>query len=100
MKLRRQKLSPDEELSSRRAILWMHPSALLPFMTSARWVITQGHLPEDVKFHHTFLDPTRGIFAVVCTSSEFEPVLAGQAVPELPQVEFKFYNPEKDGIIE
>ena len=96
----KQKPSPDEDLSSRRAILWMHPSALLPLMTSQRWVILDGHLPEDVQFHHAFLDPHRNIFAIVCTSKEFKPVLAGQQPPELPPVKFKFYNPDEDGIIE
>jgi hypothetical protein len=89
-----------DDLSSRQAILWMHPTALMPFMTSQRWVITEHHLPEDVQFHHVFWDPTKQIFGIVCMSKEFKPVLIGKQPPELPQVSFRFYNPSKDGIIE
>lgn len=92
--------NPEIDLSSRQAILWMHPSALVLFMTSARWVIKKGHLPEDVKFHNVFWVPERNVWAVVCTSKEFEPVLAGQKLPELPQVEFRYWNPEKDEAIQ
>ena len=96
----RHKATSEEDLNSREAVLWMHPTAIVPFMTSQRWVINEGHLPEDVKYHSVFWEPTRNIWGVVCTSKEFKPVLVGQKMPELPQVTFRFYNPSKDGIIE
>lgn len=96
----KKKPSTQDDLNSRQAILWMHPSALLPLMTSQRWVVNVGHLPEDVQFHNVFWDTGRNIWGIVCTSKEFKPVLAGSKIPELPQVAFRYWNPAKDGIIE
>lgn len=93
-------ISPANDLESRRAILWMHPTALIHLMTSRRWVVLEGNLPEDVQFHHVFLDPSREVFGIVCLSQEFDQVLLGAALPELPQMKFKYWNPEKDGAIE
>jgi hypothetical protein len=86
--------TPD---SSRQALLWMHPSALVHFMTSKRWVIQEGHLPEDVQFHHVYYDSSRQVFAIVCTSNEFKSLKLGAKIPELPPISFKWWNP-KDGV--
>lgn len=94
------KKGEPSDLQSRQAILWMHPSALIPLMTSARWVITEGHLPVDTQYHHVFWDSGKQIWGVVCISKEFKVVKMAQQLPELPQVKFKFYAPGKDGIIE
>ena len=93
-------MTTQEDLNSRQAVLWMHPSAIIPLMTSARWVITDGYLPEDIQYHSVFWEAQRQIWGVVCTSKTFKPVLVGQKLPELPQVVFKFYKPGEDGIIE
>lgn len=90
----------NDDINSRQAVLWMHPSAILPFMTSQRWVITEGALPFDIQFHHVFFDNQKQIFGVVCISKSFDRLYVGQALPELPQVSFRFYDPVKDGIIE
>lgn len=96
----RRKATSEADLQSRQAILWMHPSAILPFMTSQRWVILENHLPADVQFHHVFFDASRQVFGIVCISKDFKKILAGQAAPELPQIKFRYYNPDKDGAIE
>lgn len=97
--LKRPKIGHDD-ITSRQAVLWMHPTALLPFMTSQRWVVTENHLPEDIQFHYVFWEPQRQIFGIVCMSKEFKPVMVGKALPELEQVSFRFWNPAKDGAIE
>lgn len=88
--------TPD---NSRQALLWMHPTALVHFMTSKRWVIQEGHLPADIEFHHVYYDSNRQVFAIVCTSSEFKSLKMGDKIPELPPVSFKWWNP-KDGVPE
>jgi hypothetical protein len=89
-----------ESLMSRQAILWMHPTSLLRFMTSKRWVILEGALPPDVQFHHVYWDAQRQVWAVICTSMEFKEVKLGQPLPEIPPVSFRFWNPKKDGELE
>lgn len=83
---------------SRQALIWMHPEALMHFMTSKRWVIQEGHLPEDVAFHHVYYDQNRQVFALVVTSKTFKEVKLGQPLPELPPITFKWWNPS-DGEI-
>lgn len=83
---------------SRQALIWLHPEALLKFMTSSRWVIQEGYLPEDVAFHHVYYDQNRQVFALVCTSSEFKEVKLGDPLPELPPITFKWWNPENGAI--
>lgn len=85
--------------TSRQKLLWMHPEALVRFMTSSRWAIQEGALPEDARFHHVYFDQNRQVFAIVVTSNTFEPVLAGQPIPELPQISFRWWQP-KDGVVE
>lgn len=85
---------------SRQAILWMHPTALVKFMTSGRWVINKGSLPDDVEYSHVYWDPNRQVWALVLKSSEFKELKMGDQLPELPPVEFRFYEPSKDGIVE
>lgn len=87
-----------EDLDSRKAILWMHPQAVLNLMISNRWVVTENHLPDDVKFHHVFYDPTRQIWGVVVQSSTFKSLKLGEQMPELPQVVFKGWTPEEGAI--
>ena len=89
-----------EDANSRQAVLWMAPSALVPFMTSQRWVVHEGSLPADIKFHHVFWSPERQVWGIVCTSESFKIVKAAEKIPELPPVSFRFWNPEKDGVIE
>lgn len=86
---------PDKRC--RQKLLWMHPQALIQFMKSLRWVITDGHLPQDAEFHHVYWDPSRQVWAVVVTSETFPPVLAGHQIPELPQVTFRHFDPSVDG---
>lgn len=81
---------------SRQALLWMHPEAMVRFMTSKRWVIQEGHLPEDTQFHHVYYDSNRQVFAMVLTSKEFKSLKLGEKIPELPPVSFRWWNP-KDG---
>ena len=95
--LRRKKTAAD--LNSRRAVLWVHPQAILAFMTSERWVIVNGHLPSDVTYHSVFWDPMRNVWGVVCQSQSFKPVKLNQEMPVLPPVEFKNYNAGRDGVI-
>ncbi len=83
---------------SRKAVLWMHPDALLKFMTSNRWVITEGHLPEDTQFHHVYYDSRRMVFGLVCSSNNFKEVKLGEELPELPPVTFRWWN-QGDGEI-
>lgn len=83
---------------SRQALLWMHPEALVHFMTSSRWVIMEGSLPEDVQFHHVYYDSNRQVFGIVVTSKTFKPLKMGQQIPELPPIQFKWWKPE-DGEI-
>lgn len=85
--------------NSRQALIWMHPEALVHFMTSRRWVIQEGHLPADTKFHHVYYDQNRQVFAIVVISSEFKQVKMGDPLPELPPITFKWWNTE-DGAIE
>ena len=82
---------------SRQALLWMHPEAMIRFMTSKRWVIQEGHLPEDTQFHHVYYDSARQVFAMVLTSKEFKSLKLGEKIPELPPVSFRWWNP-KDGV--
>jgi hypothetical protein len=96
--LRRRK--KDSDLDSRLAILWMHPEAILRFMTSFRWVVQKGQLPEDVKFQSVYWDPERNVWAVVCKSKDFKSLKMGEPIPELPPVAFRWYNPDKDGPIQ
>lgn len=96
----RLKLNKEQDLQSRRAILWMHPTSMLKFMTSQRWIINSGHLPEDVTFHSVFWDTNRMVWGIVCQSKEFKTLKLGQPMPELPPVEFRYWSPEKDGLIE
>lgn len=84
---------------SRQALLWMHPEALVHFMTSRRCVIQEGHLPDDVKFHHVYYDSNRQVFAMVLTSNTFRSLKLGEKIPELPPVTFKWWNSD-DGAIE
>jgi len=84
---------------SRQALLWMHPEAMVRFMTSKRWVIQEGHLPEDAQFHHVYYDSNRQVFAMVLTSKEFKSLKLGEKIPELPPVSFRWWNP-KDGVPE
>lgn len=79
---------------SRQALIWMHPEALVRFMTSKRWVINQGHLPEDAAFHHAYYDQQRQVFAVVVTSNSFKQLKVAQPIPELEPIEFKWWNHE------
>lgn len=88
----------DIDMESRKAILWMHPQTVLNLMTANRWVVTENHLPADVKYHHVFFDPTRQIWGVVVQSSTFKSLKLGEQMPELPQVVFKGWTPE-DGAI-
>lgn len=89
-----------QDLQSRLAVIWLHPSSLVRFMTSSRWVITEGHLPEDAQMSHVYWDPTRNVWGLVVMSSEFKELKVGQPMPEMPPISFRFYNPAKDGIIE
>ena len=84
---------------SRQALLWMHPEAMVRFMTSKRWVIQEGHLPEDAQFHHVYYDSSRQVFAMVLTSKDFKSLKLGEKMPELPPVSFRWWNP-KDGVPE
>jgi hypothetical protein len=84
---------------SRQALIWLHPEALLHFMTSSRFVINEGHLPEDVVFHHVYFDQNRQVFALVCISSTFKQVKLGSPIPELKPISFRWWN-QKDGIVE
>lgn len=86
------KKKPAQIDPSRQALIWMHPEALVRFMTSKRWVINQGHLPEDAQFHHAYYDQNRQVFAVVVTSSTFKELKVGQPIPELEPIEFKWWN--------
>lgn len=87
------------DLASRRAVLWMHPQAVLNMMTSQRWVVTKGHLPADVTFHSVFWDPMRNVWGVVCQSKTFKPLKLNEPMPELEQVEFRGYDPKRDGVL-
>lgn len=84
---------------SRQAMIWMHPEALVHFMTSSRFVINEGHLPEDVQFHHVYYDQNRQVFALVVISKEFKQVKLGSPIPELKPVSFRWWN-NTDGIVE
>lgn len=84
---------------SRQSLIWVHPEALTKFMTSSRWVITEGHLPEDVAFHHVYYDQQRQVFAMVLLSSTFKQLKVGEPLPELPPIKFKWWN-EGDGAVE
>jgi len=84
---------------SRQALLWMHPEAMVRFMTSKRWVIQEGHLPEDAQFHHVYYDSSRQVFAMVLTSKDFKSLKLGEKIPELPPVSLRWWNP-KDGVPE
>ncbi len=97
--LGKSKATPDD-LKSRRAILWMHPQAIITFMTSQRWVVNKGHLPEDAQFDHVFWDAGRMVWGLVIISKEFKSLKVGEQMPELPPMEFRWYNPAKDGVIE
>jgi len=92
---RKKNQAPDP---SRQALLWMHPEALFRFMVSKRWVIQDGHLPDDVTFHHVYYDERRQVFACVVTSNSFKSLKAGQPLPELPPITFKWWNHE-DGAV-
>lgn len=84
---------------SRQALLWMHPEAMVRFMTSQRWVIQEGHLPADTQFHHVYYDSNRQVFAIVLTSNTFKSLKLGEKIPELPPVTFRWWN-SKDGVVE
>lgn len=86
--------TPD---NSRQALIWMHPEALVHFMTSKRWVIQDGYLPADAQFHHVYYDSNRQVFAIVVTSNDFKSLKMGAKIPELPPITFKWWNP-KDGV--
>ena len=88
--------TPD---NSRQALIWMHPEALVRFMTSHRWVIQAGHLPEDTQFHHVYYDSNRQVFAIVVTSKDFKSLKMGDKIPELPPITFKWWN-AGDGAVE
>ncbi len=88
------------DINSRQKVLWLNPQALIVFMTARRWVINKNELPEDTKYHHVFWSPERNVWGLVVTSKEFKPILAGSPMPELPMMEFRYWNPEKDGPIE
>ncbi len=90
----------NKNLDGRFAVLYLAPQTLVAFMSSQRWVITKGYLPDDVVFHHVYYLPERQLWGAVCQSAEFKQVLRGAPLPELPPVEFRYYNPVKDGIIE
>ncbi len=81
---------------SRQAVAWMHPEALVRFMTSRRWVINEGSLPEDAVIHHCYYDQQRQVFGVVLISSTFKQVKIGDSLPELPPITFRWWN-AKDG---
>lgn len=89
-----------ESLDSRLALLWMHPNALMMFMTSFRWVINKGQLPADVQFQSVYWDPARNVWAILCKSKDFKELKMGEKIPELPPIEFRWYNPDKDGPIQ
>lgn len=84
------------DINSRRAILWMHPQALVSMMTSARWVIIDNHLPEDAQFHHVFWDAERMVWGLVVISAEYKPVKMGEKMPELKMMHFRNYDGSKD----
>lgn len=88
------------DLLSRKALLWVHPQAVIRMMTSKRWVITEGNLPEDVQFDHIYWDPRRQVWAVVCISKYFKVLKMGEEIPELPPLTFRAYDAEKDGVVE
>lgn len=88
----KKKLKSQNPDMSRQALLWLHPEALFRFMTSKRWVVQEGHLPEDVQFHHVFYDSRRQVFAVVVTSSTFKSLKLGEEIPELPPITFRWWN--------
>ena len=92
--------SAPADIQSRRAMIWMHPQSLVAFMVSQRWVITKNHLPPDAKFDHVFYDPQRMVWGLVVISREFKPLKVGEPMPELKPIEFRWYNPAKDGVIE
>ena len=97
--LGKKKLTPQNPDMSRQALLWMHPEALIRFMTSKRWVIQDGYLPEDAQFHHVYFDNNRQVFAIIVTSQDFKSLKLGDPIPELPPVTFKWWNHE-DGAVE
>lgn len=88
-----------KDLTSRRAILWMHPQAVINMMKSNRWVVVENYLPEDATFHHVFYDSGRMVWGCVIQSADFKPVKIGEPMPELPQVVFKVWEP-KDGVVQ
>ena len=83
---------------SKQAVIWLHPQALVAFMTSQRWVIKEGQLPEDVQYHHVYFDQERNVFGLVVLSNSFKSLKVGEKRPELPPITFKWWNP-KDGEI-
>lgn len=91
--LSKKKGSGEMDLS-RQALIWLHPEALLRFMTSKRWVIQEGHLPEDTKFHHVYYDQQKQVFALVVISNDFKQLKVGQPIPELPPMSFRWWNHE------
>jgi hypothetical protein len=96
--LGKKKTSGDLDMS-RQALIWLHPEALLRFMTSSRFVINEGHLPEDTTFHHVYYDQNRQVFALVVISKEFKQLKLGAPIPELKPISFRWWKPE-DGIVE
>ena len=97
--LGKKKVDPQVDLQSRRAILWMDPTAILPLMTSHRWVIVEGTLPEDVTFHSVFWDQNRLVFGIICQSKTFDSLKLAEEMPHLPPVSFRYYDGKKDGVI-
>lgn len=92
------KTSPPADIRARRALLWMHPEAVVRFMTANRWVINKGHLPDDAQFDNVFWDPMRNVWGLVVLSKDYKPLKVGEPLPELPPVEFRWHNPVKDGL--
>lgn len=99
MKLFNEKRPPAQVDPSRQALIWMHPEALIRFMTSQRWVINSGHLPEDTQFHHVYYDAQRQVFAIVVISNSFKELKVGHPIPELKPINFKWWQ-HSDGIVE
>lgn len=95
-KPKREKVA-EPTLQSRQRVLWIHPTSLVSFMKSLRWVIVNNHLPADAQFHHAFYDPNRQVYGIVCISADWSPVFAGDPIPELPPIEFKYFDPALHG---
>lgn len=65
--------------------LQIRPEVLM-FLGSGKFEVVANELPRDAKLERAYYDEPAGVFCLVISSKEFEPVEAGHEIPIMRSV--------------